>query len=143
MAQDQIAYPSRSLPQTPISALITTSLRQARSGIARPGAKSDRPTTAPDCHPPDTPTITTWRVPDAAAMAHPDPRSVRPSVLDCHADRAGACGHRPDGGIAGAHPSPLTTSGRCDVTARDASMRVRDGAGGEGHRRHGPYHLRP
>src|SRR5262249_875894 len=71
-AQDQIAYPSRSLPQTPISALITTSLRQARSGIARLGAKSDRPITAPDCHPPDTPTITTWRPPDPAGMAHPD-----------------------------------------------------------------------
>src|SRR5262245_47513717 len=50
----------------------------ARSGIARPGAKSDRPTTAPDCHPPDTPT-TTWRAPDAAAMAHPDP-SFRAAV---------------------------------------------------------------
>src|SRR5262249_448564 len=73
MAQDQIAYPSRSLPQTPISALITTSLRQARSGIARPGAKSDRPTTAPDCHPPDTPTITAWRAPPAPALPPPDP----------------------------------------------------------------------
>ena len=119
-----------------VSIALTSSDADIRThhDLTTPGQKRHRPT-PPRSPPGGRLMLRPWHTPTL--------RSVRPSVLDCHADRAGACGHRPDGGIAGGHPSPLTISGRCDVTARDASMRVRDGAGSEGHRRHCPYHLRP
>src|SRR5215471_10468038 len=96
--------------------------------LTTPGQKRHRPTWGKSDRP-TTPPIATRRTPPRSPPGGrlmlrpwhtPTLRSVRPSVLDCHADRAGACGHRPDGGIAGGHPSPLTTSGRCEVTARDA-----------------------
>ena len=46
-------------------------------------------------------------------------------------------------GSSGSQPQHTSTPPRCGAVARNVSMRARDGAGDEGHRRHGRHRLRP